>query len=93
MNQVPSMSENPDAALREKVIKRAQGMTPEYVARAEYELEVIKDVSMSDYFLLIESITDYMNQNDIYFNTRGSANGSMVCYLLGITNADPIQFG
>ena len=90
--QVPSMSDNPDAALREKVLKRAQDMTPDYVARAEYELDVIKDVKMSDYFLLIESITDYMKKNDIYYNTRGSANGSMVCYLLGITNSDPIKF-
>jgi len=90
--QVPSMSENADVELKDKVIKRAQKLGNTYIERAEYELDVIKDVSMSDYFLLINSITEYMNANDIYFNTRGSANGSMVCYLLGITNADPIKF-
>jgi len=89
--QVPSMSDDADGELRKLVLFKAKNRAQK--ARAEHELQVIKDVKMSDYFLLIKSITDYMVHNQIMFNTRGSANGSMVCYLLGITNFNPLDFG
>jgi len=89
---VPKMSEQPDEELRQLVVKR-RALNDLEQKRVDYELQVIKDVEMSDYFLLIKSITDYMDEEAILFNARGSASSSMVCYLLGITKVNPIEYG
>lgn len=66
--------------------------TPEYDERVMYELKVIAKMGMADYFLLVKEVTDWCRENGVIVNARGSANGSLVCYLLGITNVDPIQW-
>ena len=63
-----------------------------YKRRLEHELDVIKDVGMAGYFYLIHRGVKYAREEGIYINARGSANGSLVCFLLGITNVDPIQW-
>ena len=60
--------------------------------RFEYELGVIKKTGFSDYFLVIHDIIQYAKNNGILTNTRGSAAGSLVAYILGITNIDPIKY-
>ncbi len=58
------------------------------------ELEVFKDLGFVDYVLLIWDILNFCHENDIPVGPgRGSAAGSLVLYLIGITNVDPIKYG
>ena len=61
-----------------------------YQDRLDTELDVIAATGMAGYLLLVALITDYMERSDIWFHTRGSAAGSLACYVLGITQVDPI---
>jgi len=63
-----------------------------YYQKLEEEFEVIKDSGMAGYMMLVAMITDYMREQNILFQTRGSAAGSLVCWLLGISNVDPIKW-
>lgn len=56
------------------------------------EFSVIRDSGMAGYMMLVAQVTDYMTMNDVVFQTRGSAAGSLVCWLLGISNVDPIAW-
>ena len=66
--------------------------TPEIKERVEYELKVIKDKGYSPYFLVVGDLLKYAKENGILTTIRGSVAGSMVTYLLGITNVDPIAY-
>lgn len=60
--------------------------------RLEYELRVITQLHFSDYFLIVADFVQYAKQNNIAVGPgRGSAAGSIVAYLLGITNVDPLK--
>ena len=64
-----------------------------YTKRLEEELKVIKDKNFSSYFLVVSDMVNWAKQNEILVGPgRGSAAGSLVCYLLGITEVDPIKF-
>jgi len=64
-----------------------------YRNRLEEELKVIKDKNFSSYFLVVSDMVNWAKQNEILVGPgRGSAAGSLVCYLLGITDVDPIKF-
>lgn len=63
-----------------------------YIDRLKYEYSLIEKKNFIDYFLLVSDITNYCYDNDILFGFgRGSAAGSLVCFLLGITKIDPIK--
>lgn len=65
-----------------------------YVARLKEELEVIMGKNFSDYFLLLWDLVQWAKDNDIAMGTaRGSAAGSLLAYVLGITKVDPIKYG
>lgn len=61
--------------------------------RLEYELDVIIKKGYSPYFLMMADLVNYCTQRGIVTNTRGSAAGSIVSYVLGITTVDPIKYG
>jgi len=64
-----------------------------YKARLEEELKVIKEKNFASYFLVVSDMVNWAKQNEILVGPgRGSAAGSLVCYLLGITEVDPIKF-
>ena len=64
-----------------------------YASRLEYELDVIHTLQFDGYFLIVKDIIDYCDQNNIARGPgRGSAAGSLVSYLLGISVADPIKY-
>jgi DNA polymerase-3 subunit alpha len=64
----------------------------EYTDRLEYELEVIREKGFSGYFLVVADYIDWARKHDIPVGPgRGSASGSLVTYLLGICQADPIE--
>lgn len=62
-----------------------------YVERLAYELQVIKDKGLSNYFLVVRNICDAARKEMLIGPGRGSAAGSLICYLTGITNIDPIE--
>lgn len=63
-----------------------------YTERLKYELGVIKGLAMDDYFLLVHDYVSWAEANGILVMARGSATGSLVCWLLGFTQADPLQW-
>lgn len=65
----------------------------EYNVRFERELGVIKQLGFGDYFIIIADIIDWCKTQGIRTGpARGSGAGSLICYLLGITEIDPIKF-
>jgi DNA polymerase-3 subunit alpha len=65
-----------------------------YIPRLKYELETLKKLSFSGYFLLVKDVVSYAKSNGILVGPgRGSVGGSLVAYLMGITDCDPIRFG
>jgi DNA polymerase III subunit alpha len=66
----------------------------EYEERLEYEMKVINDMGFPTYFLVLWDIMRLCEEKDIPVGKgRGSGAGSLVCYSLGITDVDPLQFG
>jgi DNA polymerase-3 subunit alpha len=65
----------------------------DYEGRLGYELSVIEKLGMAPYFVIWVLFVQWCRSNGIAIEARGSANGSLVCYLLGITQADPIKWG
>lgn len=64
-----------------------------YKQRIEEELYVIEKKDFCDYFLILVDYIEWCRNNDVIVGPgRGSACGSEVCYLLGITNLDSIKY-
>ena len=64
-----------------------------YLNRLDEELEIIKDKSFASYFLVVADMINWAKENNIMVGPgRGSAAGSLVCYSLGITDVDPIEY-
>ena len=76
-----------------KGIKKRYGeLTPELKERLDYELGVINKMGFAEYFLIVSDFIQYAKRNDIPVGPgRGSAAGSLVSYLLEITDLDPIR--
>jgi DNA polymerase-3 subunit alpha len=72
--------------------KRNVEQSPDMVKRAEYELKVIRDKGYAPYFLVVADLLRYAKENGILSNIRGSVSGSLVTYLSGITNINPIEY-
>jgi DNA polymerase III subunit alpha len=63
-----------------------------YQERLNYELKIIKNMKFSDYFLIVWDFMKFARENDILTGPgRGSAAGSLVAYVLQITDVDPIE--
>ncbi|NLY56158.1 MAG: DNA polymerase III subunit alpha [Firmicutes bacterium] len=68
--------------------------SPEVKNRLEHELQVISSLGYSDYFLIVWDFIRYAKSQGIPVGPgRGSAAGSLVAYLLGITGIDPLEYG
>ena len=65
----------------------------EYEARIKYELSVIEQMGYSDYFLIVQDYVNFARKSDIPVGPgRGSGAGSLVAFLVGITDVDSIKF-
>ena len=65
----------------------------EYKERLNYELNIIKRMGYSDYFLIVKDYIDYARTHEIAVGPgRGSAAASLVSYALGITVPDPLEY-
>ncbi|MEX1117609.1 MAG: DNA polymerase III subunit alpha [Terrimicrobiaceae bacterium] len=79
--------------LRHRYGERA-GTDPELKTRLEYELGVIEKTGFVSYFLIVWDFIHYAKTKGIPVGPgRGSAAGSIIAYVLGITDIDPIRFG
>ncbi len=72
--------------------RRGVEKSKENLARVEYELGVIRTKGYAPYFLVVADLLRYAHEHGILSNIRGSVSGSMVTYLAGITNIDPIEY-
>ncbi len=68
--------------------------TEEHLARAQYEVDVVKQMGFPGYFLVVADFIGWAKEQGIRVGPgRGSAAGSMVAYAMGITELDPIHHG
>ena len=67
-------------------------ITIDVLKRLTYELEVIIELGYADYFLVVWDIVQWANKRGIPTVGRGSAAGSIVSYILGMTRVDPIKY-
>jgi DNA polymerase-3 subunit alpha len=79
-----------------------QGLRERYGARAddrkiqerlEYELSIIHDMGFDAYFLIVWDLCRHAQEQEIWYNARGSAAGSIVAYALAITPVEPLEHG
>jgi len=76
----------------DRLKNKYQSLTPEITKRMDFELDVIIQKGYASYFLMMSDMVNWCTQNNIITNTRGSAAGSIVSYVLGITTVDPIRY-
>lgn len=75
--------------LKEKV----KNVTQVETSRLDLELDVITSMKFSGYFLIVADFVNHAKRSGIYVGPgRGSAAGSLVCYALGITNVNPLNY-
>ena len=86
-----------DRTLREMCISGAARRNvrledPKYSQRMDRELELIAEKKFEDYFYVIADMVAYAKKHMLVGPARGSSCGSLVCYLLGITDIDPLPY-
>jgi DNA polymerase-3 subunit alpha len=70
------------------------GTDSELVKRLDYEVDILEKAGFVSYFLIVWDFIHFAKQRGIPVGPgRGSAAGSLVAYVLGITDIDPLQFG
>jgi DNA polymerase-3 subunit alpha len=100
-HKYPKLYDNPEQVFKEKindgVLKRGINKFDKekrklYYDRIKEEFDVYKKLNTIDYMLLQKDIIDWCHENGIYQGYgRGSVNGSIIAYLLGITEMDSIK--
>lgn len=90
--------DDPDRVLRAKAYAALKKMglfdNPVYRKRIEEELDIIIGKGFSSYILVVEDVIAWAKAQNIPVGPgRGSAAGSLLCYALGITAVDPIEYG
>ena len=72
--------------------KRNVEKNDETIKRAEYELGIIRKKGYGPYFLVVADLLKFAKENNILSNIRGSVSGSLVTFLSGITNINPLEY-
>ena len=83
------------SALSHKGLQKRLGnqMTKAYEERLVYELAMLKQMGFVDYMLIVYDFVRFAKSQDVYVGPgRGSVAGSLVAYVLGITNTDPLEY-
>ena len=97
----PHLWEEPEKLFKQKIkegiVRRGVNNFPnkqEYFDRIKYEMKAYKHNEAIDFMLLMEDICSWCSDNDIQIGYgRGSCNGSIIAWLLGITEMDSIKYG
>ena len=79
-------------ACKKGLIYRGLADDPKYIERIKYELQIIKDKNFSRYFLTMEAIIEIAKKAMLVGPGRGSAAGSLVAYVLRLTDVDPFEY-
>ncbi len=78
---------------KEKISNRYDNITEEIKKRLEYELSIIHRMGYDSYFLIVWDFINFARSQNIAVGPgRGSAAGSIVAYILGITDIDPLKY-
>lgn len=98
-----TISGDPDAEITEVCGKRleefladgtiSKSRAKEYRQRLADELDVVHYAGFAGYLLFTATVTDFMRREGIFYGVRGSAAGSLINWLIGITFHDPIVWG
>ncbi|MDD5547298.1 MAG: DNA polymerase III subunit alpha [Candidatus Pacebacteria bacterium] len=79
--------------IKERLPKRYSPLTDDVKKRLDFELSVIEKTGFTDYFLIVQDFVNWAKERGIVVGPgRGSAAGSIVSYILGITDLDPIKY-
>ena len=79
--------------LKKGITNRNLSMKGEIKERLQKEIRLITDKDFIDYFVIVADMIRWAKDHNIYVGpARGSAAGSLVCYCLGITEINPLQF-
>ena len=74
-------------------IKYGENITEQITERLKYELSIIKQTGFASYFLIVQDFVNWAKENRIVVGPgRGSVGGSLVAFLLNITNVDPLKY-
>lgn len=78
---------------QEGLMRRIPGRaaSPEVQQRLDYELGVIHSMGFDEYFLIVWDLCHFSRQQKIWYNVRGSGNGSLVAFALDITSVEPLS--
>ena len=77
----------------EALVRRYPANDKSVIQRLEYELRVIQEMGFSGYFLIVWDFVKFARENGVLVGPgRGSAAGSLVAFVLGITNVDPLKY-
>lgn len=81
-----------DKVVRDSLPKRYDKITTDIEERIKYELKIIGEMGFAEYFLIVWDFIKYARDNEVPVGPgRGSAAGSIIAYILGITEIDPIR--
>ena len=69
----------------------SRATSPQVQERIDYELGVINKMGFAAYFLIVWDLCRYARENNIWYNARGSAAGSIIAYVLEIALVDPLE--
>ena len=68
-----------------------QAGSEEFQKRLDYELSVINQMGFAEYFLIVWDLCRFSREKNIWYNVRGSGNGSLVAFALDITSVEPLS--
>lgn len=82
-----------EALCREGIKVRKMAWNDVYEARLVHELQAIREKNFDSYFIVVADMVHYAKKHMLVGPSRGSAAGSLVCYLTRITEVDPLPPG
>lgn len=98
--QIPSRFKNPERVVRDGCLERLYELESDgllvkpvkkYEERLDHEFDIIGYLKQWGYFTIWLPLVNFARQEGICIEARGSSNGSLVNYLLGITSIDPLE--
>lgn len=93
--RVPSKYDDPMSVLRKRITKSMMSkgkLSKRYRDAVAEELEVVEVARMAGYLLFVAEVCDHMRNEGMFYLIRGSAAGSLLCYLLDISPLDPLKW-
>ncbi len=92
-SKAKNLEEYLELLAQERLGRKFKKITPEIEERFKFEIKVIKEMGYTGYFLVVQDFINAAKQRGIPVGPgRGSAAGSLVAYVLGITNVDPLKY-